>query len=467
MRRLFLCSTCLLFLFSFVCATQTDGYSVEVPVDLVSGIVGDTVTLPCRLSPLGDAVKMEVRWFRDGIEAPLYFYTLQNPVSSIQHDEYKDRARIFIEELSVGNLSLQMSKIQTSDSGRYICSVFHKIKYAHAVVELKVTGDGKSPIWLTVLLLFVIPIFIAIVAYCRSTKYQKAVKKTTKPRGHTRNNDSLLFSDDEETDLRYQPAGMSRSSKQSTGVKTSHRTAAVTGKKNTRDQTRNNDGLFSDDEDGTSPKPKGSGDIPKELVKAGFLQRILSWMGANSSKAPVSADVTLDPKTASPSLFLSEDHKEVRLRTEQWQIDRTQKQKKWYSVLGTEGFTSGRHYWEVEVGDKQNWRLGVGEKSSGGTEPLNWTLGLRNGKFENDLGNHSSQSELRIVRVTLDMEGLQLSFFNAETRSEIQTVSVAKATGKLYPYFSPGGWDRDPLLIFDLNPEKLIKNNRTSQSEIS
>ncbi|MGH0178605.1 UNVERIFIED_CONTAM: hypothetical protein FKN15_008449 [Acipenser sinensis] len=330
---------------------------------------------------------MEVRWFKDGIEAPVYFYTLQNTVSSIQPDGYRDRAHIFIEELSVGNLSLQLSNIQTSDSGRYICSVIHKTKYAHAVVDLKVTGDAKSPSWLIVLPWFVIPIFIAIVAYCLSTKCRK----------------------------------------------------------------------------GDAKSPSWLIVLPWFVIPI-FIAIVAYCLSTKCRKA----DVTLDPETASPSLFLSEDHKEVRLGTEEWEYDRTlMKQKKWYSVLGTEGFASGRHYWEVEVGEKQNWRLGVGEKSSGGTEPLNWTLGLRKGEFENDLGNHSSPSELRIVRVTLDMEGRQLSFFNAETSSEIHTVSVAKATGKLYPYFSPGGWDRDPLLIFDLNPEKLIKNNRISQSEIS
>ncbi|KAK1151945.1 butyrophilin subfamily 1 member A1-like isoform X2 [Acipenser oxyrinchus oxyrinchus] len=539
MRRLFPYRICLLFLFSFVYATQTDEYSVEVLVDEVYAHVGDTVTLPCRLSPLGDAVRMEVRWFKEGIEPPLYLYTLQNPVSSIQPDEYRNRTRLFIEEVSVGNLSLQLSNITISDLGRYTCSVIHKTKYAKAVVELKLTGEvlKSTPtfrdfntqftylcftmlpyalphlsvlyhaslcfttplcalqcfpmLYQTTLCFTMLPyalpdlsvLYNASLCFTRPLSYRKktqdhtgnndgpfsdAVKKTRKRQGHTRNN-GRIFSDDEETDIPHRPAesiGLSRVSIQNTGIKASHGRAAVT-RKTPQDHTGINDGPFSDDEDRTSPKQKGSGDIPKQSVKAGFPQRILSWIRALFSNTPVSdtADVTLDPYTASRNLVLSEDHKEVKLQTEHWEVDWNPQ--KWYSVLGTEGFTSGRHYWEVDVGKKQNWRLGVGEKSSRGTEPLNWTLGLRKGEFENDLGNRSPPSELRIVRVSLDMVGRQLSFFNAETRCEIYTVSVAKATRKLYPYFSPGGWDTDPLLIFDLNPEKLIKNNWISQSEIS
>ncbi|KAK1152920.1 butyrophilin subfamily 1 member A1-like, partial [Acipenser oxyrinchus oxyrinchus] len=113
---------------------------LEVPVTLVSARVGDTVTLPCRLSPLSSAVLMEVRWFREGVKAPVYFYTLQKAMTSVQSEEYRDRTRLFMEELRNGNLSLQLDNTQTSDSGLYKCSVSYNLKEAEAVVELKVAG---------------------------------------------------------------------------------------------------------------------------------------------------------------------------------------------------------------------------------------------------------------------------------------------------------------------------------------
>ncbi|XP_075768546.1 zinc finger protein RFP-like [Pelodiscus sinensis] len=74
--------------------------------------------------------------------------------------------------------------------------------------------------------------------------------------------------------------------------------------------------------------------------------------------------VTLDPDTANPQLVLSGDQKCVRWERA-WQrlpgnpgrFDSVP------CVLGREGFTSGRHCWEVEVGGGQYWAVGVARES--------------------------------------------------------------------------------------------------------
>ncbi|XP_039585764.1 butyrophilin subfamily 2 member A2-like isoform X3 [Passer montanus] len=74
-------------------------------------------------------------------------------------------------------------------------------------------------------------------------------------------------------------------------------------------------------------------------------------------------DVTLDPATVGPEVILSEDLKEAT-----WGRPRCQ----WPAgpgrfdtdpcMLGSEGFTSGRHYWEVEANGRF-WAVGVARES--------------------------------------------------------------------------------------------------------
>ncbi|CAM4652596.1 unnamed protein product [Caretta caretta] len=75
-------------------------------------------------------------------------------------------------------------------------------------------------------------------------------------------------------------------------------------------------------------------------------------------------NVTLDPNTAHPELVLSEDQKSVR-RGDTWQDlpNNPERFDTELCVLGCEGVTSGRHCWEVEVGDGQYWAVEVARES--------------------------------------------------------------------------------------------------------
>ncbi|CAM5105038.1 unnamed protein product [Natator depressus] len=74
-------------------------------------------------------------------------------------------------------------------------------------------------------------------------------------------------------------------------------------------------------------------------------------------------NVTLDPDTAGPELILSEDLKGARWgKPSQEMPDRLERFDTDPCVLGCEGFTSGRHYWEVEV-DGMFWTVGVASES--------------------------------------------------------------------------------------------------------
>ncbi|KAJ8371069.1 hypothetical protein SKAU_G00110970 [Synaphobranchus kaupii] len=66
--------------------------------------------------------------------------------------------------------------------------------------------------------------------------------------------------------------------------------------------------------------------------------------------------VTLDPNTAHPDLSLSEDLTSVRRSGVRQQVpDNRERCVESLGVLGSEGFSSGIHCWDVEVGDDGDW----------------------------------------------------------------------------------------------------------------
>ncbi|XP_059814040.1 E3 ubiquitin-protein ligase TRIM39-like isoform X2 [Hypanus sabinus] len=166
--------------------------------------------------------------------------------------------------------------------------------------------------------------------------------------------------------------------------------------------------------------------------------------------------VTLDLETASPYLEVSEDRKSVR-RTETWKNlpDIGKRFTDRECVLGSEGFTWGRHYWEVEVTGNRFWWLGVAAESVERNGRVNlspetgfWIIRL-NGDvlhrdYDVDRGLTSPESRLAAdpipgrVRVYLSYETGTVSFYNAETTSHLHTFTGNKFTVQLYPFFRTG-----------------------------
>ncbi|XP_039597835.1 zinc-binding protein A33-like isoform X2 [Polypterus senegalus] len=160
------------------------------------------------------------------------------------------------------------------------------------------------------------------------------------------------------------------------------------------------------------------------------------------------ADVTLDPDTASPWLILSEDGKAVRYANERQHLpDSPLRFDPVISVLGLKSFHSGKHYWEVDTGDKTDWDLGVAKESVRRKgmlmlSPQNgyWTLCLREGSHVRACGNPtvnlSMNTKPRKVGIFLDYDGGFLSFYDVSSRGHLYTF-FDTFTEKLYPYFNP------------------------------
>ncbi|MGH0162411.1 UNVERIFIED_CONTAM: hypothetical protein FKN15_042598 [Acipenser sinensis] len=176
-------------------------------------------------------------------------------------------------------------------------------------------------------------------------------------------------------------------------------------------------------------------------------------------------EVTLNPDTAGPGLAVNVDDSLVKFTGE--------REAEWPSVLGREVFTSGRHYWEVEVGEKGYWAVGVSTHPEEKIIPEKpeegyWLVRLsaRWRKYEavgKSLVTHpppslqESQSPLPLtlehklykVGMYLNYGKGELSFYNiydADNRYAMHTFKY-NFTEVVYPVFSPGCHDKAPLKI--------------------
>ncbi|XP_063043443.1 E3 ubiquitin-protein ligase TRIM39 [Engraulis encrasicolus] len=173
-------------------------------------------------------------------------------------------------------------------------------------------------------------------------------------------------------------------------------------------------------------------------------------------------DITLDPATAHPRLILSEDRKMVKCGDKHQPLpDNPERFDRVVCVLGQEALGSGRHYWEVEVGSKTDWDIGVASHSINrkGKITVNpgngyWFLSLRdktNYAFRTEPSTSVPvNSQPQKIGVFVDYEKGQVSFYDVEGKVHIFTF-LDTFSGMIYPFFSPctnkSGKNEAPLII--------------------
>ncbi|XP_037680478.1 ret finger protein-like 4A [Choloepus didactylus] len=169
----------------------------------------------------------------------------------------------------------------------------------------------------------------------------------------------------------------------------------------------------------------------------------------NSRMLKFQVDMTLDVDSANNLLILSDDLRSVRCGLiKQNRKECAERFNHAICVLGSSRFTSGRHYWKVDVGTSKEWDLGVCKDSvhRQGTIPRSsdhgfWTLGLRDGKvFSASTKPQTAvwvNPWLHQVGIFLDMDIGNISFCDITDGSHIFTFTKISASKPLRPFFSP------------------------------
>ncbi|XP_062994503.1 E3 ubiquitin-protein ligase TRIM69-like [Elgaria multicarinata webbii] len=209
--------------------------------------------------------------------------------------------------------------------------------------------------------------------------------------------------------------------------------------------------------------------VPPMLQMLGQFKGPLQYVAWREMRSILNIDfarITLDPETAHPCLVLSDGYTCVRDGHLRRDVPDTPMRFNYcVAVLGCQGFCSGKHYWEVEVGNKPSWTLGlvrtsINRKGKISASPGNgyWVIRLRNGTelmAKDTLPQRLCPTSFpKRVGVYLHYDAGLVSFYDASTMVHLYTFATSIFTGRLFPYFCPGlynsGENATPLKICHL-----------------
>ncbi|XP_060938411.1 nuclear factor 7, brain-like [Limanda limanda] len=150
--------------------------------------------------------------------------------------------------------------------------------------------------------------------------------------------------------------------------------------------------------------------------------------------------VVLDPNSAHHQLTLSEDLTSLRGGGGQEVPDNPERFDRYPLVLGSEGFNSGTHSWDVLVEDSSCWSLGVREEHvqrKGEFRFVHWAICFDHSRSTAVSPSGSSDISLKKsqrIRVKLYWNRGELLFYDLDTYTDIHTFTHSFSQ-KMFPYF--------------------------------
>uniref|UniRef100_A0A673KIE9 Butyrophilin subfamily 1 member A1-like n=1 Tax=Sinocyclocheilus rhinocerous TaxID=307959 RepID=A0A673KIE9_9TELE len=458
------------FLLKRVCVCLSVSLTVVVPGDPIAAHVGSTVIVPCWISPPENAEALEIRWYRhDQFSNPVLLYN-HGKLQDVQEEPYRNRTSLALRSdqsggLKDGDVSLRLEKLRVQDDGSFRCYVSGESAYDSREVVLKITGSAP--------VLFPKPLDDGRVNIsCRSRGWypEPSVSWTSddgrafRPGGssHSRGADEMFSV--------HSWTAVSLSDAQLVSCSVSLRTGEL---KEGRLHIQGS--LFSVWSWIQSSTPHaGTCSVGVELPEyvqeqyGGPTETVSEAPGAYDSCSGSHAAGAASYETAStlhshPDLKVSKDCKTVR-DSEDYQHTGEGFPFQ-LCAFGAQRFTSGRHYWEVELAHSPNppknfWIIGV-VKHGHFTARDRSALTPSNGFwFLCSDGPHgfytNTEPSIRFsltprperLGVLFDYDDGLLSFYNVKESTHLLTIS-SRFSESVVPLFNPGAGDPSPLRILD------------------
>nr|XP_048284077.1 butyrophilin subfamily 2 member A2 isoform X1 [Myodes glareolus] len=446
-------------------------FTVVGPAEPILAMVGENTTLHCCLSPERNAEDMEVRWFRWHFSPAVLVYKGHQERTEEQMAAYRGRTTFVSADISKGRVGLVIHNVTAYDNGIYGCYFQQGRSYDQAIMRLLVASLGSKPL-------------INMKTLEDGSVLLECTSEGWYPEPHAVWRDPYY---------EVMPALEEEYIADRGGLFTVTMTVIIRDC-SVRNMTCSvNNTLLNQEMESVVFIPESfepslplwmvamavtlpvlmlillaSGSIclvkkqhRKKLIlsaekeveyeekeAARQLQEELRWRRTLLH----AADVVLDPDTAHPELFLSDDQRSVRRGASRQSVpDNPERFDCRPCVLGRESFSSGKHYWEVEVENVMVWAIGVcrdnvERKGEALLVPQNgfWTLEM----FGNQYRALSSpetiiplKERLHRVAIFLDCEAGDVSFYNMRDRSHIYTCPPVAFAGPLRPFFRLGSDD--------------------------
>ncbi|XP_065538015.1 E3 ubiquitin-protein ligase TRIM35 [Lathamus discolor] len=160
---------------------------------------------------------------------------------------------------------------------------------------------------------------------------------------------------------------------------------------------------------------------------------------------------SFNPNSAAGWLSVSEDLTSVTNGGYRLLVENPERFTSAPCILGSCGFSTGFHTWEVDLGTIKNWRVGVARLRGGSHWTFHhdarsgfWYIYRLSGKdselcrASNMARSETAMGNVRRIRVELDCDEGELSFYDADHKTHIYTFHE-KFGGTVFPYFYIGG----------------------------